>query len=222
MWVKPGGRFLQWRNTWWWESFPGWWTETTLLILNVSGSVLTVAGGGFQYVHTAYGRWHCVSDECHICMCEMHVSEHQHTAIHGATGCQRYLSRIALRPRRHQVYWDVTCHPFHSVLRDTSCTETLLVIHFTPPSETTAVQRRYLSSISPLLQRQQLYRDVTCHPFHLFFRDNSCTETLLSSISPLLQRHQLYRDITVINFTSSSETTAVQRQIGRASCRERV
>jgi len=159
--------------------------------------VLTVAGSGFQYVHTAHGRWHCVSDECHIRMCEMHVSEHQHTAIHGATGRQRYLVCTALRPRRHQLYWDITCLPFHSVLGDTCCTETLPLFHSTPSSETPAVLRHYLSSILLRSRRHQLYWDITCLPFHSVLGDTSCTETLPvfhstpSSETPAVLRHYL-------------------------------
>ena len=125
MWVKPGGRFLQCRNTGDENLCLAVELNQNLLILYVSGGVLTVAGSGFQFVHATHGRWHCVSDECHIRMYAMHVSEHQHTAIHGATGCQRYLPCTALRPRRHQMYRDITRHPFHSVIGDIICTEIL-------------------------------------------------------------------------------------------------
>jgi hypothetical protein len=181
MWVKLGGRFLRRRKTWWRESLYCWWTEGNLLIVNVSGcfdccrewiSVLS------RYTWALALCWWWVShtyvwDACFgtstPCDSRSHRMSEVPTMHCTALPCtlsseipavlRHYLPSIPLCPRRHQLYWDITCHPFHPFFRDTSCTETLPVIHFTPSLETPVVLRHYLSSISPLLQRHQLYWD---------------------------------------------------------------
>jgi hypothetical protein len=70
---------------------------------------------------------------------------------------RHYLPSIPLRPRRHQLYGDITCHPFHSVLGDTRCTETLPTIYPTLSSETPDALRRYRPSIPLCPRRHQLY-----------------------------------------------------------------
>jgi len=71
---------------------------------------------------------------------------------------RHYLPSIPLRPRRHQLYWDITCHPFHSVLGDTSCTEITCHPFHSVLGDTSCTETLPAIHVTPF-QRHQLYWD---------------------------------------------------------------